>query len=143
MEHPKPIKVLIVEDNPDDQELLRLQLRKTTFFDGTLFLDDPLKALDLIQGAHSEELKENLVAILLDVNLPHMSGIDLLRILRTTEGLERVPVMVMTSCPHPNVRASCEELKVTAFVEKPVTISDFAKIIASVFHPTPLAARSR
>jgi len=143
MESFKPIKVVIVEDNPNDQELLRIQLRKTGFAEGILFLDDPLKALDLLQGPRADELRETLVAILSDVHLPHISGIDLLRIIRNQDGFEHLPVMIMTSCPHPDTVAACEELKVAAFVEKPVTMGVFTKVLAPLFHSRPLATSAR
>lgn len=79
----------------------------------------------------------SLIALISDVHLPHMSGVDLIRIIRNEEGFEQLPVMIMTSCPHPDVVAACEELEVVAFVEKPVNIAIFTKVIAPLFHSPP------
>ena len=135
-----PIRVLVVEDNPNDQELLRHQLRKTPLGDHILFLSDPRKALTLLTGPDSAPLRLALVALFLDVNLPYMSGIDLLRKLRKVERLDAIPVIVMTSSPHPDTLAACKELDVAYVAEKPVTVSQFSKVLADLFHQQQSAA---
>jgi len=75
-------RVLVVEDNELDQELLSRELRRTPFGDSTLFLSDPRRALELLTGDGAEDFRKNLVAIFLDVHLPYMSGLDVLRSLR-------------------------------------------------------------
>jgi CheY-like chemotaxis protein len=129
-----PIRVLVVEDNFDDQALLRRRLKKTFIGNNVLFLSDPRQALDWLQGVDGESIRRELIAIFLDVHLPHMSGIELLRIIRSIDGMADFPVMVMTSSPHPDTLTACHELKVKAFVEKPVTFDDFSKVIAALFH---------
>jgi chemotaxis family two-component system response regulator Rcp1 len=131
---PVPYRVLVVEDNPNDQELLRHQLRKTQLGNHILFLSDPRKALSLLTEPGSALLRQALVALFLDVNLPHMSGIDLLRQLRKVEGLDAIPVIVMTSSPHTETLAACKELDVAYVAEKPVTASQFSKVLADLFH---------
>jgi CheY-like chemotaxis protein len=127
------VRVLIVEDNLDDQELLQRQLRKARI-GNVLFLSDPKKAMEWLQGANGEKLRSELVALFLDVDLPHMTGIELLKMIRLMEGMENLPVMVMTSSARPETIAACHELRVRAFVEKPVTFHDFSKVIAPLFH---------
>jgi two-component system response regulator len=128
------IRVLVVKDNADDQELLRRQLLKTQVGDNVHFTSDPRAALRLFQGPESDKIKQELVAIFLDVNLPHMSGLDLLRLIRTIAGMDQVPVMVMTSSPRPETRTICAELGVRALVEKPISFSDFSRVLAPLFH---------
>jgi CheY-like chemotaxis protein len=138
---PSPVRVLVVEDNPNDQELLHYQLRKTPLGDHVLFFTDPRKALALLHDAGSVALREGLVALFLDVNLPGMSGIELLRRIRQIEGMDQVPVIVMTTNPHPDTLAACKELNVAYFAEKPVTFSHFSKVLADLFHhPQPISA---
>jgi len=130
----QPIRVLVIEDNPDDQELLHYELKKTAVGKHVLALSDPRVALDLLQGETANEFKRHLVAIFLDVHLPHMSGIDLLKMIRSMAGMETFPVIIMTASPPPETIAACRELKVMALLEKPITFNNFSKAIANIFH---------
>lgn len=136
MENPKslPIRVLVVEDNPNDQELLHRQLRKTPLGEHVLFFTDPRKALTLLRAPESAPLRQGLVALFLDINLPHMSGIELLRRVRQIEGLDNLPVIVMTTDPRPETLTACKELRVSYIADKPVTLTQFSKVIADLFH---------
>jgi len=134
------VRVLVVEDNPNDQELLRHQLRKTALGEHVLFFTDPRKALALLREPDSAALRDGLVALFLDINLPHMSGIELLRRVRQIEGLDDLPVIAMTTDPHPDTIAACKELNVAYIAEKPVTLSQFSKVLADLFHQHQSAA---
>ncbi len=134
MHHAPVVRVLVVEDNADDQLLLNRQLQKTCFKDQVLFLSDPRVALDLIQGFGSHIFRQNLLTIFLDVHLPHISGISVLRDIRAIEGWADFPVVVMTTDGNPQILKECSELNATAFVQKPVTMAGFTKAIAPIFH---------
>ena len=134
MHHAPVVRVLVVEDNADDQLLLNRQLQKTCFKDHVLFLSDPRVALDLMQGFGSHIFRQNLLTIFLDVHLPHISGINVLRDIRAIEGWADFPVVVMTNDTNPQILNECTELNATAFVQKPVTMADFTKAIARLFH---------
>ena len=66
-----------------------------------------------------------------------MSGIELLRIIRSMKGLSALPIVVMSSAPPPDVLESCRELNVRAFFHKPVTASDLAKAVPDLFQGDP------
>lgn len=134
MHDAETVRVLVVEDNPDDQILLNRQLQTTTFRDHVLFLSDPRLALDIIQGYQAQAFRENLIAIFLDVHLPHLSGIEVLRSIRGIDGWADFPVIVMTVDNGPGIAGSCSELEATALLQKPVTMDDFTKVIAPLFH---------
>lgn len=129
-----PIRVLVVEDSLNDQELLHHQLLKTPLGDHVLFFTDPRKALSALRDPDATSLREGLVALFIDVNLPHMNGIELLRRIRPLEGMGHVPVIVMTTDPHPDTLAACKELNVAYFAEKPVTFTHFSKVLADLFY---------
>ena len=84
--------------------------------------------------------RKDLAAIFLDVHMPYMTGIDLLRIIRSVEGFEQFPVVVMTTDPHPDTLATCRELNATDFLEKPISMDDFARVLAPLFHEVRAAA---
>jgi two-component system response regulator len=120
------VRVLVVEDNADDRELLLRQLRKTGMADQ--------EALLFLTASDQQPADEDLIAIFLDLNLPSLSGLDLLRLLRQNETLQDTPVIVMTSSNNPRDLEECRRLRVTQYVSKPVTFTSFSKAVADVFH---------
>lgn len=134
-------KVLVIEDNPDDRELLLRQLRKSGFGDRVKFISDGKEALDFLTGPDAPP-PDDLIVILLDLRLPSLSGLELLRRLRAHPQLASVPVTVMTSSNNPEDLEECRRLKVIHYVNKPVTFTSFSKAVADVFHPPKPAAES-
>jgi CheY-like chemotaxis protein len=130
----KPVRVIVVEDNPDDQELLGRQLRKTVIGDHVLFLSEPKTALQLLGGPTAVALRQSLVALILDIHLPHMTGIELLRRIRAMEQWEQFPVIMMSTDKCSENVSACSDLNVMAFIEKPLTVASFAQAVAPLFH---------
>jgi two-component system response regulator len=133
----KFVRVLVIEDNPDDRELLLRQLRKAGMDSHVKFISDGKEAFNFLTGPQAP-LPESLIAILLDLRLPSMSGLELLRKLRARDDFHSVPVTVMTSSNDPNDLEECRKLRVINYVSKPVTFTSFSKAIADVFHPPKL-----
>jgi two-component system, response regulator len=129
-----PVKVLVIEDNPDDRELLLRQLRKSGLGDHVKFISDGKEALDFLTGPKAPP-PDDLIVILLDLRLPSLSGLELLRHLRSRPQFQSVPVTVMTSSNDPKDLEECRRLNVAHYVNKPVTFSSFSKAVADVFHP--------
>ncbi len=128
------VRVLVVEDNADDRELLLRQLRKSGMDQKVKFISDGREALDFLTSSKIPSLAQDLIAILLDLRLPSMSGLELLRCLRERDDFRTTPVIVMTSSNDPNDLEECRKLKVLNYVSKPVTFSSFSKAVADVFH---------
>lgn len=129
-----PIKVLVIEDNPDDRELLLRQLRKGGLEAFVKFISDGQEALDYLTGPDAPH-PNDLIVILLDLRLPSLSGLDLLRRLRAQTRFQTVPVTVMTSSNNPKDLEECRRLEVVHYVNKPVTFDSFSKAVADIFHP--------
>jgi two-component system response regulator len=128
------VRVLVVEDNADDRELLLRQLRKTGMADQVKFISDGKEALVYLTEPGAQSAEDELIAIFLDLNLPSVSGLDLLRKLRQSDGSPDTPVIVMTSSNDPHDLEECRRLHVTQYVSKPVTFTSFSKAVADVFH---------
>jgi CheY-like chemotaxis protein len=127
----KPIRVVVVEDNCDDSDLLVRQLHKNNFDGHIRVISDGKEALNLLL---MEALQLNLAAIFLDLSLPSLSGIKLLAQIRSRPGLSNIPVYVMTSSNDPAVLKECERLGIDGLITKPVTYLAFAKAVADLFH---------
>lgn len=129
-----PVRVLVVEDNADDRELLMRQLRKRDMDTHVKFISNGQEALDFLTGQQAPLLASELIAIFLDLRLPSLNGLELLRRVRAHNDLQAVPVIVMTSSNDPHDLEECQKLKVVNYVSKPVTFTSFSKAVADVFH---------
>jgi CheY-like chemotaxis protein len=134
MQDAQSIRVLVFEENPLDQDLLRQELQKSDVGQRVLFLSDPQAVLELLRGPDAASFKRDLIAIFLDVDLPQVSGMELLTLIRATDGMETFPVMVMTTSPAAQTVAACRKHRVTALMAKPVSLRSFSNTLADLFH---------
>lgn len=131
---PAVVRVVVVEDNLDDRDLLIRQLRKSKIDEHVKFLTDGREALRFLSHLPPAQPFTDLIAIFLDLKLPGLSGIDLLREIRSLPRTRNIPVIIMTSSLDPRDFEACKELKVAAFVPKPITFDSFSKAITSLTH---------
>jgi CheY-like chemotaxis protein len=122
-------RILIVEDNPDDEVLLMRQLGKAGLASRVKVINDGSRALSYL-FSHDHDL----IAIFLDLHLPKIGGIEILEKVRADARLKNLSVVVMTSSNHPEEIERCHHLGVEGFVPKPITFSSFSKAIANTFH---------
>jgi CheY-like chemotaxis protein len=130
------VRVIVVEDNEDDRELLLRQLRKSKTDENVKFIGDGKVALDYLLHRPPPAPFCELLAIFLDLDLPSLGGMEILRRLRRTARYKDLPVIVMTSSIDPRNFEECQRLKVSAFVSKPVTFESFSRAITAL---NPLA----
>jgi CheY-like chemotaxis protein len=129
-----PIDILLVEDNPDDAELTLRTLRKNNVANQVLVLTDGQAAIDyLIEGApfggHASVLPK---VILLDLKLPKVDGLEVLRRIRGDERTKLIPVVVLTSSNQESDLVRTYELGVNSYIVKPVDFSQFAATVRDV-----------
>jgi CheY-like chemotaxis protein len=129
-----PVKVLVIEDNADDRELLSRQLRKSGLGEHVKFISDGQEALNLLTGPDAPKA-DDLITVLLDLRLPSLSGLELLQRLRALPQYQSLPVTVMTSSNDPRDLEECRRLNVLNYLSKPVTFDSFSKAVADMFHP--------
>jgi CheY-like chemotaxis protein len=132
MKTSKPIRILIVEDNPEDEALLLCQLKNAQLDGQIRVIADGNRALNYLTDA--KQKCEDLVAVFLNLNLPTVGGIKLLEAIRGADRLKHLPVIVMTSTNEQEELDKCHALGVSAYVSKPVSFSAFVKAIADTFH---------
>jgi two-component system response regulator len=124
-------RILIIEDNPDDEALLLRQLKKAGLERHVKVIHDGGQALDYLTDEQFQ--CDNLVAIFLDLKLPTVDGLTLLENIRSQENLRDLAVVVMTSSNSTEELERCRELGVSCYVQKPLTLSSFAKAFADTF----------
>jgi CheY-like chemotaxis protein len=133
-------RILIVEDSEDHCELLLRQLRKSNLDAHVKIIGDGQAAWDYLQQSCR---RGELIAIFLDLHLPSMDGLQILRQIRRHPELSSVSVIVISSSDDPAVREECRALNVYAFASKPISFSTFSKTVADVFHSADTRSRNR
>jgi CheY-like chemotaxis protein len=122
--------VLIIEDNDDDSFFLTRQFAKTYFEVTVTVIRDGQEALDYLLD--TEAVPE---LIFLDLNLPGLTGIELLERIRQESAIREIPVVVMTGSIEPSDVERCSELGISAYLPKPIDLTTFLKIV----NPLPVS----
>jgi CheY-like chemotaxis protein/DNA-binding Xre family transcriptional regulator len=125
------VEVLLVEDEPLDVELTLRAFKKARFTNPIHVVHDGEEANHFIFAtgpyAHRRELPPPAL-ILLDLNLPKISGLDLLRQLKSDKRTEKIPVIVLTISQHDRDITECRQLGVENYLVKPVDFRDFSEV---------------
>lgn len=122
--------ILVVEDNPDHLELTVLTLEESGICAEIAVARDGVEALDYLfgQGQHAgRDTQRQPSFILLDMKLPKLSGLDVLRSVRSNPLTALVPVIMLTSSSEHSDMAACYQSGASSFVRKPVDFIDFTE----------------
>lgn len=125
----KPIEILLIEDNLDDAGLTIRALKKHNLANNLLHLQDGEEALNYL---FSERMNGLPKVILLDLKMPKVDGIEVLRRLKSDERKRIIPVVVLTSSKEERDIVDSYKLGVNAYIVKPVDFDKFAKAIAEI-----------
>jgi two-component system response regulator len=126
------IDILIVEDNPNDAELAILALKGENLANNLIWLKDGVQALDFIfaEGEYiGRDIEKRPKIILLDLKMPRVGGIEVLRRIRADERTKSIPVVVMTSSKEEKDIIATYDLGVNSYIVKPVDFDQFNKSI--------------
>jgi len=128
----KPI--LLVEDNPHDLELTLIALSKSQLANEVVVVRDGAEALDYLhrRGEFATRQQGSPAVILLDLKLPKVDGLEVLKEIRHTEGLRAVPVVMLTSSKEEQDVVRSYQLGVNAYVVKPVDFNEFVRAIGDL-----------
>jgi two-component system response regulator len=130
------IEIILVEDNPADVEMTLTALKERNLANKVHVLKDGAAALSYIMSnvdcrpGHADEHHPKL--ILLDLKLPKVDGLEVLRRVRSDERTKAVPVVILTSSNEERDRIASYELGVNSYVVKPVDFADFARAVAEI-----------
>jgi two-component system response regulator len=130
-----PRKILLVEDDPDDETLIAMSLRRGNIANELIVERDGQAALDYLfaQGAHAGRDAGDLPAvILLDLHLPKVDGLEVLRRIRADPRTKTQPVVVLTSSDEQRDRMRSYDLGVNSYVCKPVQFDAFNDAVKSL-----------
>jgi CheY-like chemotaxis protein len=126
------VEILLVEDNPDDLEMALHALRKMNLANRIQLARDGVEALDFIfcRGAHEgRDICNAPKVVLLDLKLPKVDGLEVLRAIKADPRTQAIPVVVLTSSKEQNDVIESYKLGVNSYIVKPVNFEQFAESV--------------
>ena len=129
------VEILLVEDNPHDAELTIRALKKANLANQLIHLSDGAEALDFLfaKGMYADRNANNRPkVILLDIKMPKVDGIEVLRQLKLNDSTRTIPVVIMTSSKEEQDILTSYDLGVDSYVVKPVDFEGFAKAVSQL-----------
>lgn len=127
--------ILLVEDNPDDEELTLLSLRKNNLAHEIVVVRDGVEAIEYLFGTGQYANRDVLqvpTVILLDLKLPKLDGLGVLKRLRADERTKNLPVVVLTSSSQDADVIASYNLGANSYVRKPVEFGAFVEAVSSL-----------
>jgi len=129
------VEVLLVEDNPTDAELAILALKERGLANNLVWVKDGAEALDFFfaTGAYSDRKVENTPkVVLLDLRLPKVDGLEVLRRIKADERTKNIPVAVLTSSKEDRDVIASYQLGVNSYISKPVDFDEFTRVVSEL-----------
>ena len=124
--------ILLIEDNPSDVELTKRALERRHISNTLLVAEDGKEALDYLfaEGAHAgRDVTDLPTLVLLDIRLPKLDGLEVLRRIRADPRTKRLPVVILTSSNEEQDLAAGYDLGANSYIRKPVEFAKFAEAI--------------
>jgi two-component system response regulator len=128
----KEVELLLVEDSPNDAELTMRALRKNKLANTMVHVKDGAEALDFVFGSSGPDIENAPKAILLDLKLPKVSGLEVLERLKSDERTRSIPVIILTSSREDADLQRCYELGANSYIVKPVEFESFVKAVSEM-----------
>jgi CheY-like chemotaxis protein len=129
------VEILLIEDSPPDAELTTHALKKHCLVNSLVWVKDGAEALDFLfaTGAYAERnCTHRPKLVLLDLHLPRVSGIEVLRRIKDDERTRSIPVVVLTSSKEDVDIDECYRLGVNSYITKPVSFNEFIKAVGEL-----------
>jgi|ERR1051326_5246165 CheY-like chemotaxis protein len=130
-----PDTILLVDDNPDDIDLTMRSFREHHLHNRTVVANDGVEALDYLfgTGTHAGRDVHRLPkVVVLDLKMPRINGMDVLKKIRADERTRKLPVVIFTSADEDKEMTECYQNGCNSYVQKPVDMGQFMKASADV-----------
>ena len=128
----REFEIVIVEDNPNDAELMVRSLRKNRLANSLIVLEDGEQALDFIfcQGEYADrDIFRPPKVIFLDLKLPKVNGLEILKQIKSNKLTRKIPVIIVTSSKEDPDIVAAYDLGANSYVVKPVDFDNFMKMV--------------
>lgn len=127
----EPLTLVIAEDDEGHANLVQRNLRRAGFLNDLFHAKDGQEALDYLrgEGAHRGRVLNGFVLLLLDINMPRVDGVEVLRRLKGDPTTAKIPVIMLTTTDDPREVERCYELGCSVYLTKPVEYDGFIEAI--------------
>ncbi len=134
MNIPNNINILLVEDNPTDAEMTIRSFKKNNLDSLVFHVNDGAEALDLmyLKGEYSDFNISGIKLILLDLKLPKIGGLEVLKILKNDPNKKEIPIVILTSSAEEKDIVEGYKLYANSYIVKPVDFTQFSKAIQDI-----------
>ena len=124
--------ILLVEDNPDDEALTLRALKQHNIANDVVVARNGAEALDYLFGTGAyagRDLADSPAVVLLDLKLPKIDGLEVLKRVRTDERTKRLPVVILTSSGEEEDKSQGYDLGANSYIRKPVSFEQFSEAV--------------
>jgi CheY-like chemotaxis protein len=127
----EPITIVLAEDDDGHATLIQRNLQRTGVVNGVVRVKDGQEALDFIrgEGAYAEQPPRGSILLLLDINMPRVDGVEVLRRLKADPRTNAIPIIILTTTDDPREIERCYQLGCGVYVTKPVEYAAFIEAI--------------
>lgn len=132
IERIKPVEILLVEDNPADVDLIRETLSESKIANNWNAVENGEQALSYLRAEKSYAARTLPDLILLDINLPRKTGLDVLKEIRSDPQLTDLAIVMLTSSNSPDDIQASYRMHVNAYVRKPLDLEEFVAAVRSI-----------
>ena len=123
----EPLQILLAEDDDGHARLIERNLKRAGFVNQVVRARDGQEALDLARGSHSSDSH---FLLLLDINMPRIDGVEVLRQLKADPRTAKVPVIMLTTTDDPREVERCYQSGCSVYITKPVRYEDFVEALS-------------
>jgi two-component system, response regulator len=125
----EPVEILLVEDNPDDAEITLRALKRANFANNVQWLEDGEEGMDFLfsEGPYLNQPPPRPCVMLLDIKMPKVDGIEVLRRIKADKRTRSIPVVMLTSSKEETDLVRSYDLGVNSYLVKPVDFQRFSE----------------
>jgi CheY-like chemotaxis protein len=126
-----PLVILLAEDDEGHASLIQRNLKRAGVLNEVVHVKDGQEALDYLrrQGSHTGRAPVGRLLLLLDINMPRIDGVEVLRQVKADPTLAKLPVIMLTTTDDPREVGRCYELGCGVYITKPVQYDQFAEAV--------------
>jgi|SRR6266536_1812639 len=128
----EPRRIVVIEDSPDDANLLRIALEKTGLRLDIQIIADGMQALAYFESAATAQTGVDCDLVLLDLNIPIINGFEILERIRSHPNLKKVPVIMLSGSSNNDDVQRCYQAGANCYLCKPSGLSEFFSLVAQV-----------
>lgn len=127
----EPLTLVLAEDDEGHANLVQRNLRRAGFVNEVVHVKDGQEALDYFrgEGQYQGQVLQGFVLLLLDINMPRVDGVEVLRRLKADPATSKVPIIILTTTDDPREVERCYELGCSVYLSKPVEYESFVEAI--------------